>query len=118
MENVNTTVTIGPAEEILNMYGDRGLGRTGLIIGKHGNLSSAFLHIRYLITKSLASRHCNYYCFAPHHSQGMFECEINRRWGLTAARAWARLLIERIHILVLGFDDVTELGEQACQRQF
>jgi hypothetical protein len=48
----------------------------------------------------------------------MFKREINRRWGLIAARAWARLLIWRIHILVLGFDDVTELGEQARQRQF
>jgi hypothetical protein len=48
----------------------------------------------------------------------MSKREINRRWGLAAARAWARLLIERIHILVLGFDDVTELGAQARQRQF
>jgi hypothetical protein len=48
----------------------------------------------------------------------MFKREINRRWGLKAARAWARLLIERIHILVLGFDDVTELEAQARQRQF
>jgi hypothetical protein len=48
----------------------------------------------------------------------MFKREINRRWGLTAARAWARLLllIERINILVLGFDDATELGAQARQR--
>jgi hypothetical protein len=40
----------------------------------------------------------------------MFKREINRRWGLIAAMAWARLLIGRIHILVLGFGDVTELG--------
>jgi hypothetical protein len=65
-----------------------------MIIGKHGNLSSAFLQILNLITKSLASRHYNYYCIAPHHPQGMFELEINRRWGLTAARAWERLLIK------------------------
>jgi hypothetical protein len=71
-ENGNTPGTIGPAEEILNTYGDRGSGCTGLIIGKHGNLSSAFLRIRDLITKSLASRHCNFYCIAPHHAQGMF----------------------------------------------
>jgi hypothetical protein len=48
----------------------------------------------------------------------MFKREINRRWGLIAAWTWARLLIERNHILVLGFDDVTELGAQARQRQF
>jgi hypothetical protein len=48
----------------------------------------------------------------------MFKREINRCWGLTAARAWARLLIDGIHILVLGFDDGTELGAQARQRQF
>jgi ADP-heptose:LPS heptosyltransferase len=48
----------------------------------------------------------------------MFKREINRRWGLIAARALARLLIERIQILVFGYDDVTELGAQACQRQF
>jgi hypothetical protein len=47
----------------------------------------------------------------------MFKREINRCWGLTAAREWARLLIQRIRILVLGFDDVTELGAQKCQRQ-
>jgi hypothetical protein len=38
--------------------------------------------------------------------------------GLAAARAWAHLLIELKEILVLGFDDVTELGAQARQRQF
>jgi hypothetical protein len=43
---------------------------------------------------------------------------IDRRWGLTAARAWACLLIGRINILVLAFGDVTELGAQASQRQF
>jgi hypothetical protein len=48
----------------------------------------------------------------------MFKREIIRRRGLTAARAWARLLIERIQILVLGLDDETELGVQARQRQF
>jgi hypothetical protein len=48
----------------------------------------------------------------------MFKREINRRWGLTAARAWARLLIERMLVLVLGFGDLTELGAQARQRQF
>jgi hypothetical protein len=101
-ENGNTPGTIGPTEETLNIYGDSGSGCTGLIIGKHGNLSSSFLRIRDLIAKSLASRHCNYYCIAPHHAQGMFKREIDRRWELTAARAWARLLIERIHILVLG----------------
>jgi hypothetical protein len=90
-ENGNIRGTIGPAEEILNRYGDRGSGCTGLVIGKHGNLSSAFLYIRDLITKSLASRHCNYYFIAPHHAQGIFKREINRRWGLTAARAWVRL---------------------------
>jgi hypothetical protein len=48
----------------------------------------------------------------------MFKREINRCWRLKAARAWARLQIERIQIVVLGFDDVTELGAQARQRQF
>jgi hypothetical protein len=48
----------------------------------------------------------------------MFKREMNRPWGLTAARAWARLLIERINTLVLVFDDVTELGAQARQRHF
>jgi hypothetical protein len=32
--------------------------------------------------------------------------------------AWARLLIERIRILVLGLDGVMELGAQVSQRQF
>jgi hypothetical protein len=32
----------------------------------------------------------------------MFKSEINHRWGLIAARAWERLLIERVRILVLG----------------
>jgi hypothetical protein len=97
--------TMGPAEEILNKYVDRGSGCPSLITGKHKNLLSAFLRIHDLITKSLANRYCNYYCIAPHYAQGMFEVEINRRWKLTAARAWARLLIQRTHILVLGFDN-------------
>jgi hypothetical protein len=47
----------------------------------------------------------------------MSELEIKRRWGLRTARTWARLLSERTHIMVLGFDDVTELGAQERQRQ-
>jgi hypothetical protein len=70
------------------------------IIGKHGNHSSALLRVRDLIIKSLANRHCSYHCIAPHHSQGMFKIEVNRRWELTAARAWENLLIERIQFLV------------------
>jgi hypothetical protein len=38
-EMENPPGTIGPAEEILNTYGDRGSGLTLLIIGKHENLS-------------------------------------------------------------------------------
>jgi hypothetical protein len=115
-ENGNTPGTIGNAEEILNTYGDRASGCTGLIIGEHGTHSSVFLHIRDLITKSPASRHCNYYCITPHHLQGMFKREINRHWGLTAARAWAPLPIELMHILLSRFDDVTELGESRYVR--
>jgi hypothetical protein len=48
----------------------------------------------------------------------MFKREIDRRWELTAARVWLHLPIGRIHIFVLGLDDVTELGAQARQRQF
>jgi hypothetical protein len=48
----------------------------------------------------------------------MFKREINRRWRLTVARAWARLLNGRLRILVLGFGDVTEMGAQARQRHF
>jgi hypothetical protein len=51
--------------------------------------------------KFLAKKHRNYYNTAPHHAQGMLKLEIYRRWGLTAAR----LLIDRINIQVLGFDD-------------
>jgi hypothetical protein len=68
--------------------------------------------MRDLITESLASRNCNYYCIAPRDAQGIFKLEINFHWGLTAARAWAPLLIEHIQILVLGFDDITELGHR------
>jgi hypothetical protein len=35
----------------------------------------------------------------------MFKLEINSHSGLTAARAWNRLVIERIYTLLLGFDD-------------
>jgi hypothetical protein len=54
----------------------------------------------------------------PHHAQAICKVEINRRWGLAAAKIWASLLIDHMHISVLGFDDETELGAQARQRQF
>jgi hypothetical protein len=44
---------------------DRGSGCTGLVIGKHGDLSLAFLRILDLITKSLLNQHFNYYCIVP-----------------------------------------------------
>jgi hypothetical protein len=45
-QNRNLPGTMGTAEEILNRYGDRGSGYTGLIIGKNGILLSEFLRIR------------------------------------------------------------------------
>jgi hypothetical protein len=42
-ENGNLPGTNGPAEEVVNRYGDRGSGCTGLVIGEHGSFSSAFL---------------------------------------------------------------------------
>jgi hypothetical protein len=84
---------------------------------KHGNLSSAFLCIRDLITKYLANQHCKYYSIASYHAQGKFKLEINRRWRLAAARVWTSLLIGRIHVFVLGFDDKTTLGAQEGRRQ-
>jgi hypothetical protein len=81
-------------------------------------LSSAVIRIRNLITKSLAKQHFNYCSIAPHHAQGIFKLEVNRRWGLTAAKEWARLLHDCFYILVLGFDDETGLGAQVRQRHF
>jgi hypothetical protein len=31
----------------------------------------------------------------------LFKLKIDRRWGLTSATAWARLLVDRVQILVL-----------------
>jgi hypothetical protein len=144
MENGNIPETTGPAEEILNRYRDRGSGCTGLIIGEHGNLSSAYLYIRDLITESLASRQREStgifrqrsFTFATSSlypsrvgiatitasllttHRGCSNVRSTAVGGLTATRAWAHFLIERIQILVFGFDDVTQLGAQARQRQF
>jgi hypothetical protein len=47
----------------------------------------------------------------------MFKLEIDSRWRLTAAREWARLVMGRFQIVVLGFDDETELRAQAREPQ-
>jgi hypothetical protein len=65
-----------------------------------------------------AKQHFSYFYTAPRHARGMFELGINRRWGLISAKAWACLLIDRIYFEVLRFEDETELGAQARQRQF
>jgi hypothetical protein len=52
--------TMGSAEEILSRYEVSGSGCTGLVVDKHGNLSSTFLHVREIITSSLVEQHCNY----------------------------------------------------------
>jgi hypothetical protein len=44
----------------------------------------------------------NYFFTPLPQARGLFKLESNRRWGLAATRAWARLLIDRTHILVLG----------------
>jgi hypothetical protein len=48
----------------------------------------------------------------------MFKLKINRRWGLTEARAWVRLIIYRIQILVFGFADEAEIRAKASQPKF
>jgi hypothetical protein len=53
-QNETPPGTIGPAEEILNRYGVNGSICTGLVVGKHGKLSSMFLHICDLIPSSQA----------------------------------------------------------------
>jgi hypothetical protein len=117
-QNKNHPGMIGPAEEILNRHREGVSGCTGLVIGKHGNLSSAFICICDLITKSLANQHYRFCNIAPRNAQGIFNFEINRRWRMAIGRAWIRLLIDRISILVLGLGDETELGAQVRQRHF
>jgi hypothetical protein len=77
-----------------------------------------FLYIRDLNTSSLAGQHFNFYSAALPQARAIFEPDINRRWGLAAARTWAQLLLDRIHIPVWGFDDEMELGAQAHQHRF
>jgi L-alanine-DL-glutamate epimerase-like enolase superfamily enzyme len=71
-----------------------------------------------LISVLIVSLNIKHFKDAPHHALGMIKLKINRCWGLTEARVWARLLIGRNHIPLLVFGDDTELGTKAHQRQF
>ena len=116
--NLNPPGTIGPAEEILNRHGINGSGCTGLVTGKHGNLSPAFHDVRDLIVDALATKHANYYTTPRARVESMFRFEINHRWGLTVARAWARFLLTRIQELVHGNVNTAGTGAQSLRRLF
>jgi hypothetical protein len=72
------TETIDPADDVLKRYGDSDAGCTGLVFEKHGIFSSISLHIRDLVTLSLANQHCNYNSTLPPQAPGIFKLEINR----------------------------------------
>jgi hypothetical protein len=80
--------------ETFDLYGDNVKTAAGVPGG-------SFMHVHQAIVNVVGNDILNAHIMLKTgiDAQGMFKLEINRRWGLTTARAWARLLIEGIHIL-------------------
>ena len=97
--------TIGPAEDILNRYGqEKGSGCTGFVFGKHGNLSPAFIVLRDLIVNKRTNELAQYYNTPRAQVVGMLKSELSKCRGLTIARALAKFLLTRIQYPVLDYN--------------
>ena len=62
-----------------------------------GRLASSDLgSLRDLCAHALAAKHVEYYRMTHAQAKALYRHQLNRKWGHTIARGWARLILDRL----------------------
>jgi hypothetical protein len=77
----------------------------GLVLGAIGELSTSCYSLCTSIARVAAARLSSFWKMSPEQALAFSEQKILRFWGLTGQRGWARLILDRLHDLVLSPGD-------------
>jgi hypothetical protein len=77
----------------------------GLVLGAFGELSASCCRLRTSIARVAAARLLSLWKISPEQALAFSKQKILRFWGLTGQRGWARLILDRLHDLVLSPGD-------------
>ena len=77
----------------------------GLVLGAFGELSTSCYSLCTSIARVAAARLLSFWKMSPEQALAFSKQKILRFWGLTGQRGWARLILDRLHDLVLSPDD-------------
>ena len=85
----------GPFVSTLHEYGNGGRV-LGPAIGAFGEASSDLGSLRDLCAHELAAKDVEYYRMSHGQARALYRPQLNRKWGHTIARGWARLILDRL----------------------
>ena len=86
----------GPFMRTLYEYGGKEGRVLGPVVGIFGESSSDLNSLRDLCANELASRHTELFRISKDQASSLFRHQLNRKWGHTIARGWARLILDRL----------------------
>jgi len=72
-----------------------------LVVGAFAEMSEDVSRICDIIARDLARTHVSYYNGDAKRTKGMYRQRIQKAWGHTAHRGWARLLLNRSRDLII-----------------
>jgi hypothetical protein len=85
----------GPFTRTLFEYGAEGRV-LGPVVGAFGEASSDLRSLRDLCAHELAAKHVEHFRMTNDQARCLFRHQLNRKWGHTIARGWARLILDRL----------------------
>ena len=74
----------------------------GLVLGAFGELSISCYSLRTSTARVAAARLLSFWKMSPEQALAFSKQKILGFWGLTGQRGWARLILDRLHDLVLA----------------
>ena len=92
--------TPGPFQQVLSEYGGLNHIVLGPVVGFFGEASEHMYQIRDLIAINQAKSYQELYRSTNAQANGLHKQQLNRLWGHTFARGWARLILDRLRDLV------------------
>jgi hypothetical protein len=100
---------VGPIEARLLEYGaldgPDAHAAVGLVLGAFGELSTSCYSFCTSIARLAAARLLSFWKTSPEQALAFANQKVLRFWGLIGQRGWARLILDRLHDLVLPPED-------------
>ena len=90
----------------------------GLVLGAFGELSISCYSFCTSIARVAAARLLSFWKMSPEQALAFSKQKILCFWGLTGQRGWARLILDRLHDLVLSVQVAHFLSVQEVNRLF